>query len=391
MKSHATRLLFLVLFVAGCGANGATKFGGAPPSPEATFGSCAFCHASKAVSMLASGVVLKCQLCHDDRFPGQVGPGHRGLPGTEQVPSFAGPAHALGAEKPFGSCAFCHNQFARNMTATSAELTCDVCHDDRLPGTYGPGHRALPGTDIVPSFAGPTHTLGPEAPFGSCAFCHNQFAANITASGVDLTCEVCHQSALAPEFGPGHRSLPGPDRVPSFTGPAHQPGTEVRFGSCAFCHSQIAVRAAAASGHGTLSLDCEGCHSDLQPGAVGPGHRSVPVCAECHTGPVTHQDPAAGTSFECVLCHTPHGSRNLVLIRESLRTSGRTSRNVEVDFMNLLGLADGSFASVTRPGSGLCEVCHTSTAFYRSDGSGAQHFPFACFTCHPHTAAFAPR
>ena len=95
-----------------------------------------------------------------------------------------------------------------------------------------------------------------------------------------------------------------------------------------------------------------------------------------------------GTVKECTNCHTPHGSTNLFLVNEQIRTPSGGTRNVV--FNNLLGLADGSFASVSQPGSGLCETCHTRTEFFRADGSGEPHFPYACFTCHPHAGGFAP-
>jgi len=447
--------LLAALVAAGCGGHGSPQFPGPPPSADAAFGQCAFCHTTMAVNMVATAGGLKCEVCHADRLPGTFGPGHRSIPGPDQVPSFPGPTHQLGAEAPFDSCAYCHNQFAVNLVPVSSDLKCDVCHDQNLlPGTYGPGHRSVPGADKVPSFAGPAHSLGATAPFGSCAFCHNQFAVsmipassdltcevchdqnllpgsfgpghrnipgpdkvpsfagathdlgplarlgscaychndlatNVTASGVDLQCPFCHQNALLPDFGPGHRSIPGPDRVPSFVGPSHALGPEAEFGDCAICHNALAVKAAASSGHGTLSLNCPQCHIDLEPGDVGPMHRNVPRCADCHGMQMTHHDPAAGTTMECVVCHTPHGSTNLYLINEQIVTPDGMTRPIQ--FTSLQGLADGSWASASHPGSGVCEICHTTTQFYLSDGSGAQHFPFACFPCHPHAGAFEPR
>jgi hypothetical protein len=77
------------------------------------------------------------------------------------------------------------------------------------------------------------------------------------------------------------------------------------------------------------------------------------------------------------------------LVRERIVTPDDTAS--PIDFTNLDGLADGSFASVSEPGSGLCEVCHSTTRYYRNDGTGEDHFPFTCFTCHSHGDGFAPR
>ena len=317
------------------------------------------------------------------------GPGHRSIPGPDRVPSFVGPAHLPpAAQAPFGSCAFCHNDKAVNVAPVSNDLQCVACHDDQQPGMFGPGHRGIPGPDLVPAFPGPMHALGPLEPFGSCAFCHNDKGVNMQASGVGVACTFCHATALSPDFGPGHRSFPGPDQVQSFPGPAHKLGPEAIFGQCGFCHNATTVNALASSGHGSLSLVCENCHTVLRPNDYGPGHETAPRCAECHTQQHTHEDPAVGTVRECTSCHTPHGSTNIFLFNEQILTPSGTTRTVV--FNNILGLADGSFASVSHPGTGVCETCHTRTKFYRSDGTGQAHFPYPCFTCHPHAAGFSP-
>jgi predicted CXXCH cytochrome family protein len=179
----------------------------------------------------------------------------------------------------------------------------------------------------------------------------------------------------------------GADGTKRFRGEA--PSADETYGQCAFCHRGLAEKMTATGGHGSLELKCEFCHDDLLPGDVGPGHRSVPACPDCHPGPATHQDPAAGTDRECVVCHTPHGSPNLLLVREVVETPSFGPRPVELT--NLQGLSDGGLASSTDPGSGICETCHTTTLYYRGDGTGEDHFPFTCFTCHPHGDGFAPR
>lgn len=161
------------------------------------------------------------------------------------------------------------------------------------------------------------------------------------------------------------------------------------YGSCSFCHGGIAERMIATGGHGDLSFRCEFCHGDdLRPGEVGPGHRNVPACADCHTDPLPHHDPAAGTADECLLCHTPHGSPNLALVRKQIETPSGAVRAVELT--SLLGLDEGGLASATNPGSGVCETCHTQTRYYRSDGSGDPHFTLSCIPCHQHDVAFTP-
>lgn len=396
MNERTPRIIALACVIAACGGHGAPQYQGSAPTSVAVFGQCALCHSPVATNMVVTAPDLKCQVCHADQEPGMVGPGHRCIPGepctvqpVQSVPSFPGPLHLLHAEAPFGSCAFCHNDKAVNMVPVSSELTCAVCHDNRTPGVYGLGHESRPGPDRVPAFVGPSHLLPQDqALFGSCAYCHNDKAVNMTASGVTVPCTFCHADMLSPGYGPGHRSLPGPEQVQSFPGPAHKLGPEAVYGQCGFCHNATTVTALMSTGHGDLSLACENCHTVLLPNDYGPGHERTPRCAECHAQQQTHQDPAAGTVRECTSCHTPHGSTNIFLINEEIQTPNSGTHALVFD--NIMGLADGSFASVARPGTGVCETCHTRTEFYRNDGSGAAHFPYTCFTCHPHAGGFAP-
>jgi predicted CXXCH cytochrome family protein len=167
------------------------------------------------------------------------------------------------------------------------------------------------------------------------------------------------------------------------------PPVDAVYGQCAFCHDEVAAPMYAVGGHGGFGVNCETCHNEnVTPGVVGPNHRSVPACADCHTVQKPHMDPAAGTPQQCLQCHDPHGSPNLRLIREAITTpEGNTA---PIEFTNRLGRADGSFASATDPGTGVCETCHTATLHYNNTGTAVPHQIITCPECHLHSAAFAP-
>lgn len=200
-------------------------------------------------------------------------------------------------------------------------------------------------------------------------------------------CETCHRTTrfyLASGHGENH-----------FAGDCtlchdHAAGFRpvVTDANCAVCHpAEAALLAKPNLHHDEFAGRCSSCHADagLEP---GPGHRATSACSDCHS-PARVATHAPGVGIPCTGCHEPHGTDNIRLVRDVIHTLQGADRPIRFD--SVVGQADGSFASASTAGTGLCEVCHTRTQFYRADGSGAAHYVTPCTLCHPHAAGFSPQ
>lgn len=313
-----------------------------------------------------------------------------------------------------GSCVVCHTAEAQRFTLPSAHsqrFACVGCHDALAPQP-GPGHRAIPACTTC-------HSQATHAPNGAgfpCTTCHNPHGttnadlvleaiktpageahtivftsdagradgsfASASAPGTGV-CEICHASTTFYRAdGTG---------LPHFTGNClschpHAQGFEAQITpqSCPVCHVPEADRFALPSQH-SARFQCVDCHAEVSPRA-GPGHRSIPACTTCHDQ-ATHSPN--GSDLPCTTCHNPHGTTNTQLVLEAI-TSPAGGAPHPIVFNNIDGLAEGSFASPSAPGTGVCEICHTTTLFYRADGTGAPHFTISCLPCHRHSQGFAP-
>jgi predicted CXXCH cytochrome family protein len=346
----------VIVLLAAVGA-GRTRTGDAQTTPPPDAGVCGSCHydIARAYAFPAGhAAALDCIACHADRRPGRVGRRHRRIPNCATCHD-AAHAHPARVAKRKGrrqtrTCLNCHDPHG----TANLDLVRDLVHwRGRL---YDMSFTVEAG--LAPGgLASPT-----DAGSGMCEVCHRK-TKFYPASGhgdphFTVDCPLCHDHAVA--FAPV--------------------ATEA---NCMFCHQDEAARHAMPSGH--ASQTCTTCHAELDP-TPGMGHRAVEACQTCH--PATQTHAPGGTALPCTQCHDPHGSRNIKLVRETITTPSGADRPIEFD--NLLGLMDGSFASASAPGTGACEICHTTTRHYRADGTGQPHFTFSCLGCHRHDSGFTP-
>ena len=321
-------------------------------------GVCVLCHAEQVAVGVETGghaAGLDCVACHGDRRPGRVGRRHRAVP----------------------RCASCHQgevnhpPRARRVKAMRGCLACHDVHGSRNLSLVGemvraPRRRTFPVRFTTAEGAAPGGFTDPTAPGqGVCETCHGRTTV-YRADGhgeihFTVSCTLCHEHARA--FAP----------------------VAVRDETCGLCHPAQALRFAKPSLHLSTFGVCSGCHEE-RAAAAGPGHRRVSACTDCHD--TATLAPAGLPAFPCTQCHDPHGTDNLSLVLEAIPVPQGGTRPIAFD--NLLGRTEGSFASASAPGTGICEICHTKTRFYRADGSGESHFTFSCLACHPHETGFVP-
>jgi len=325
-----------------------------------------------------------------------------------------------------GPCINCHHTqsvLAAGEDGHTPLISCPVCHEDRRPGIVGPGHRSIPAsctghhTTMVETHPEPKHPLRPRRLRQTCLACHDPHGSHnamlihpaIRTSGrlraIDFQdaggavpggfvdpmkpghglCEVCHRHTKfyrANGHGQPHYTEDCTlchDHTAAFN-------VVITDASCPSCHQPEATHLAQASlHHDKFSGRCSACHAEVNP-QPGPGHRATSSCSDCHSASQVAAHMPPGNPIPCAQCHEPHGTQNIRLIRDVIHTTPGADKPIHFD--NVIGLADGSFASASQPGTGLCEVCHTTTRHYRADGTGSPHYTDDCTRCHEHAQGF---
>jgi hypothetical protein len=174
-----------------------------------------------------------------------------------------------------------------------------------------------------------------------------------------------------------------PPKAPQAEAPEYDPPGRTGADRCLRCHASVASAWENLSSHSAV-LDCQGCHMVLS--FAGAGHAVRPACTRCHSES-SHPSPGAS----CVICHDPHGSPNVFLVRPKLSLSGGGAAGIHLSRIEGAGRDGLARAGVAgeKAGTGLCEVCHGVTRYYRRDSSGTPHEAGWCAGCHRHSEGFA--
>lgn len=154
-------------------------------------------------------------------------------------------------------------------------------------------------------------------------------------------------------------------------------------GTCMVCHGVAYVGQWPGGASHRLLTGCVGCHALSKP--AGAGHASLPACDSCHSE-VAHPKGSA-----CTACHDPHGSPNAFLVRPQITLPSGAKASIHLTKPQGAS-ADGLThpgSSTNQTGAGLCEACHTKTAYYNATGTAKPHETAWCGTCHDHAGGFA--
>lgn len=257
----------------------------------------------------------------------------------------------------------------------------------------GGGSRSS-GTVAAASTWDPPHTLTDTI----CGRCHDIDAEpgghEATVAGQTNLCLSCHISGgHAAEF-----ALRAADRVlvgappPTSGGRSHAwdvPAVNAAVGS----EGPPAGSEVARHLTGGL-IKCATCHEQHSNDAGSPYLRMSnldgALCKQCHVDYIGHTPHGSWqpTCSECHDLHNPH-SGNLALMATAVnnRTLGINKGVVFTAETGAGSFNDGDPAA----NDGICQVCHTATAYHRHDGTGVSHHPGErCVDCHPHGAGFLP-
>jgi predicted CxxxxCH...CXXCH cytochrome family protein len=260
-----------------------------------------------------------------------------------------------------GQCGSCHN--------VTSPLIASGAHSVHFDTTRGPGMaQSVAGCQVCHNYASETaHVNGTKdmnsgfAANGTCSTCHTRVTTQWTMAA-SVTCESCHTTTGGALSTIG--STTAPDKTAAATSGHGQAGIAM---GCTACHDTASRHITGTLGDDTRLL-----------AALGTGNTN---CTYCHNDPakVANADKRitqghAGSAGLCSACHDPHGAGNSNMVKGSLNS-------VPVSF-------NGS-NFVNAQGTGVCQACHTGTAYYKQNVAETNHYDSStnCLECHTHMGA----
>jgi len=323
---------------------------------------CATCHAATATG---STVILNPAL-HGDGIVEVAG---ASITGYTAATKSCATAACHGGSTPVwnnlatGGCGSCHAALS-----TTGGVIATNGHNAHFNAAYGPALAASTANScavchLYTTDTAATHDNGSVdlaagfAKVGTCTGCHAQ-STNWT--GGRVSCESCHSTAGGPLSVIG--GLTAQDKTLSATAGHGKAGIGQ---ACTACHDNGSAHISSALGTttrllpgltGAANTECNYCHTN--PAVVTPAHLNMQV--------------HVGSGATCAACHDPHGTTNANEVRTSL---------------NATTVAFGGTDFVNAQGTGVCQACHSATAYYKKGVAETNHPATGCLTCHAHNAS----
>ncbi|MCF6342564.1 MAG: cytochrome c3 family protein, partial [Bacteroidales bacterium] len=218
-----------------------------------------------------------------------------------------------------------------------------------------------------------------------CSTCHNPHADNYPpflriSNDQDAMCKDCHTVRNVGTYSddttnkgshPVGKIYPAAD--PRFYATPQDPdiiliGSQVECSSC----------------HGIHYTNSGGANNGTGDGYLLRTTNDDNLCTTCHTY-TGHQ------GMSCSQCHQTHNPKrdNIFMTKDTLLTPNDGLKPVL--FYRESG--PNSYADGDATYDGVCEVCHTTTDYYRNNSSGnhVHNRGISCVVCHPHSVEFAPQ
>jgi predicted CxxxxCH...CXXCH cytochrome family protein len=370
-------------------------------APSSDYGQCSnlYCHSNGTtlqpgfnvprVPALWGGAALGCNGCHDGLATGPA------YPNT----SLKANSHDVHVVANGYGCNLCHY----DTTTTGTSITSPGNHVNRV---YNIAPDPSAGISYVPSPGSPTTP-------SSCSAisCHG---GNSATWGVKARCQDCHLTAAADrdDFAGTfwNNGVMATVNQTAWTTSGHGRTTVYPSGNsaavfstdnaCEYCHDRTIAHKTATNpfrlknfAHPTWGKNgvCLSCHGAGSPGVFVDGvfRTAAKKVSSYHVG-AKHTAASNGGQF-CWDCHDGHGDGNLYMIHDNLAKTSDSSTGAPSGALvpvSFVAATTGSDYAVTSPPfTGICNVCHTTTAHYTALQGDGHNVAIRCTACHAHNGA----